>query len=279
MSDKVLVGVLPGDPRPHVLAWAAEHARGRGRTIELISIVGGAVGAVGEQSLVEAAEADAREALEAQRDALAAEGHTVAIRVGHGNPVAVLVEESEDAVMLVIGSDFRGEGHGPVRGPHGIRIVGAAHCPVVVVREPDDRERRGVVVGVDGSELSEKAIAFAAAEADRLGEPLIAVTTWAPMEVPRSPGLYPAEYLRSLAALADEASGISLAGLAQTYPDLVVERRVVQGYPGEAIVDEAWHAHLTVVGSHGRGRIARFVLGSVSEELLMRLPSSAAVVR
>ncbi|GAA1469850.1 universal stress protein [Microbacterium thalassium] len=279
MSDKVLVGVLPGDPRPHVLKWAALHARGRQRTIELVSIIGGAVGAVGEQSLVVEAEEHARTALEAQRDALVAEGFSVTVHVGHGNPVSGLIEASKDAAMLVIGSDFRGEGHGPVRGPHGIRIVSGAHCPVVVVREPDERERRGVVVGVDGSEISEKAIAFAAAEADRLGEPLIGVTTWAPMEVPRSPGLYPSEYLHSLAALADEASAISLAGLAQTYPDLVVERRVEQGYPGEAIVDAAWHAHLTVVGSHGRGVIARFLLGSVSEELLMRLPSSAAIVR
>ncbi|RZI88178.1 MAG: universal stress protein, partial [Microbacterium sp.] len=38
-------------------------------------------------------------------------------------------------------------------------------------------------------------------------------------------------------------------------------------------------ARLTVVGTHGRGAVARFLLGSISQEVLSRLASVTAVVR
>ncbi|WP_457819773.1 universal stress protein, partial [Staphylococcus aureus] len=77
------------------------------------------------------------------------------------------------------------------RGVRGVRITAAAGCPVVVVPEVVSREHAGVVVGVDGSEASEKAIAFAAAEADRTGEGLTAVMTWSPVPVPFELDEYP----------------------------------------------------------------------------------------
>ena len=76
--------------------------------------------------------------------------------------MSTLIDASEEADLLVIGSDYTGTG-GPARGAHGVRIASGAHCPVVVVPDLEVAGRAGIVVGVDGSPISEQAIAFAAA--------------------------------------------------------------------------------------------------------------------
>ncbi len=56
---------------------------------------------------------------------------------------------------------------------------------------------------------------------------------------------------------------------------------VLSGYPKEMIVDAAteWGADLIVVGSHGRRGLARFILGSVSQTVLLHGPCSTLIVR
>ena len=56
---------------------------------------------------------------------------------------------------------------------------------------------------------------------------------------------------------------------------------VWEGDPGDMIVEaaEAEHADMIVVGSHGRGAVGRFFLGSVSEFLVRHAPCPVLVVR
>ena len=53
------------------------------------------------------------------------------------------------------------------------------------------------------------------------------------------------------------------------------------GAAAESIIDaaESEAADLIVVGSHGRGRLGRLILGSVSEEVTRRAPCPVLVVR
>lgn len=137
-----------------------------------------------------------------------------------------------------------------------------------------------MVVGIDGSAVSEHALRFAAAEADRLGEPLVAVSVWTPLSAPRnSLAVYPDLYLENMQATTEEVLALALAGIASDYPDLVVERRVERGYPSQVLNGIAKDARLAVVGTHGRGALARFLLGSISQEVLGRLATVTAVVR
>lgn len=278
MTGRIVVGVVPTSAGDRALEWATRRAVARRAPLLLVSVVGGAVGAVGEGPVIDDALTAAGEDLESRAERARRAGAQVDTVVRRGDPVGQLTEASADAGLLVIGSDFHGDG-GPRRGTHGVRIVAGAACPVVVVPDLDTTGRSGVVVGVDGSSVSEAAISFAAAEADRLGEPLIAVAVWTPLAVPRTSIVYPDEYLRSMQALTEEALALSLAGIRQDYPDLELQRHAVRGYPSEVISEYASKASLAVVGSHGRGRIARFLLGSISHEVLTRLATATAVVR
>jgi nucleotide-binding universal stress UspA family protein len=62
---------------------------------------------------------------------------------------------------------------------------------------------------------------------------------------------------------------------------LKVSTRVVGGLPKQAILDEAdaFKADLIVLGSHGRGRIERFLLGSVSLAVVTHATCSTEIVR
>lgn len=62
--------------------------------------------------------------------------------------------------------------------------------------------------------------------------------------------------------------------------DVAIDFRVREGAPAPSIADEAaaTHADLIVVGTHGRTRLARIVLGSVTERLLAIAPCSMLIV-
>lgn len=278
MTGQIVVGVVPTPAGDKALEWATRRAIERRAPLLLVSVVVGAIGAVGEGAVVDAALAEATEQLEARAETARGAGATVETAVRRGNPTGQLAEASAGAALLVIGSDYRGPS-GPARGVRGVRIAAGSACPVVVVPDADLGGRSGVVVGVDGSPTSEAAIAFAAAEADRLGEPLIAVAAWMPIPVPLHQAAYPEGYLGSMQALTEETLAMSLAGLRQDYPDLEVRRHVERGYASEVINGHAASARLAVVGSHGRGPVARLFLGSVSHEVLTRLATATAIVR
>ncbi|WOQ69204.1 universal stress protein [Microbacterium limosum] len=278
MDAKLVVGVKDAAASHRAVEWASGWARKRGATIELVAVVGGAIGVIGEGAVVDTALEHAEELLWREAARVREHGVAVTTRLERGNPVEILIAASSDAALLVIGSDYRGVG-GPFRGRRGIRIVAAAHCPVVVVPELEPGERSGVVVGIDGSEVSEAALAFAAAEADRRGTELIAVSVWSPVAVPLEFSTYPEDYLANMQTATEEMQAVALAGLASDYPDLRVRRVVESGFPASVIAARGRSAELVVLGSHGRGAFARFLLGSVSEEVLARLPTVTAVVR
>lgn len=279
MSEKIVVGVTDAPVSTRVIEWAAQRASDRGQDLVLTSIVGGSIGAVGEGEVVRRALDDARQIVEGYALPLEQAGHTVEVRVERGNPVSAMIEASESAALMVIGSDYRGPGTGKERGAHGIRIASGAKCPVAVVPDLDLGDRTGVVVGVDGSPISSAAVQFAAAEADRLREPLFPVAVWTPLHVPRNMGVYPDQYLDNMQAVTEETLGLAIAGLRQDYPDLEIQPRVERGYPSAVINEIAETARMTVMGSHGRGAIARFLLGSISHEVLQRLATVTVIAR
>jgi nucleotide-binding universal stress UspA family protein len=69
--------------------------------------------------------------------------------------------------------------------------------------------------------------------------------------------------------------------LREQAPGLCVEELVLDGSPKEMIIEEAerWGADLVVLGSHGYGRVRRFLLGSVSQAVALHAPCSVEIIR
>lgn len=205
--------------------------------------------------------------------------HTLA----EGSPIDMLLELSKDVTMIVMGSRGLGGLSGMVMGSVSAAVVSHAQCPVVVVREDlDEAYKYGpVVVGVDGSGVSQKAIEYAFAEADARGCELIAVHTWMDMQIQASlAGLSAAQQQwETVEQEQHMLLGHRLAGFAEQYPDVKVTKIVTRDRPVRALADAALGAQLLIVGSHGRGGFKGMLLGSTSRALLQSTPCPMMVVR
>jgi nucleotide-binding universal stress UspA family protein len=189
-------------------------------------------------------------------------------------PVPTLVDLSEDAEMIVVGSNGRGAVGRALLGSVSSGVVRHAKCPVAVVRDEDPLMphplQAPVLLGIDGSPASELATAIAFDEASRRGVELNALHAWSDVQVLELPGfdwqLVQAEAERSLAE--------GLAGWQERYPDVTVHRLLVCDRPARQLIEKSESAQLVVLGSHGRGGIARTLLGSVSNAVLhsVRMP-------
>ncbi|MFJ5860202.1 universal stress protein [Pseudarthrobacter sp. NPDC092439] len=189
-----------------------------------------------------------------------------------------LANYSDRVSMLVVGS---GSGHlGGVLADRALQVASSADVPVAVVGTQATEGRPGVVVGVDGSEEAVRAVAFAAAEADREGDELTVVYAYSPPDRLPDAGFTP----ELVAELMEKEERIVLsetvAGLMADYPDLVVHQRLEPGRdPAQALVQAAEGARLLVVGNRGRGGISRLVLGSTAHGVLKRLPCPTIITR
>lgn len=283
-ADAIVVGVTSHPVSQRVTDWGADLAAAEGSELVLVSVVGGSIGTVGADEVLRVALANAQELADNEAERLAGTGLNVRVSVSNGNPTGVLIEESKDAALLVIGSDIGGEGHHGRRGPHGRRIVAGAHCPVVVVPDIDVSGRSGVVVGLDGSEVSQRALVFAAKQAARSGEALTAVAVWEPVPLTADYGFgggsyYPEFYLTDLQQQTEGMLDALLEATRAEHPGLRIQTHVVEGDPGYEINEVARTARLAVVGTHGHTGLVRLLLGSVSERVLADLVTVTAIVR
>lgn len=204
----------------------------------------------------------------------------VDVQLRHGSPGSALREASQEATMVVVGvHDKHWMDGGPLT-DRALQIVTASDGPVAVVPREPAAGARGVVVGVDGSEESLQAVAFAAAEADRGGDELTVVMAfrsparWVERQLPES-GLAESIVEEDRIVLAE-----SVAGLGDKYPDLVIHQRLeTDTEPAKALVDLAREARLLVVGSRGRGGFSRLVLGSTAHAVLLNVPCPTVVTR
>ncbi|WP_257890775.1 universal stress protein [Rhodococcus sp. USK10] len=70
-----------------------------------------------------------------------------------------------------------------------------------------------------------------------------------------------------------------LVEMRERYPGVAVTEVVEPTTPARLILDQAMDAQLVVVGSHGHGRLAGAILGSVSQHLLRHSPCPIMIHR
>jgi nucleotide-binding universal stress UspA family protein len=131
-----------------------------------------------------------------------------------------------------------------------------------------------VVVGVDGSDASKDALAWAGRYARLTGSTLHAVTAWqipAELAFVAVPELDPEGDARRLLK---EAIGEVLEG----GQPVTLRTSVVQGPPALVLEQRAGAADLLVVGSRGHGALTGMLLGSVSEHCVHHAGCPVVVV-
>ncbi|MGO4227648.1 universal stress protein [Arthrobacter sp. YAF34] len=204
----------------------------------------------------------------------------VDIELRHGGGGSVLRDISKEAAVIVVGGHEKRRIDGGPMTDRALQVVAASECPVAVIPAKPGTGAKGVVVGVDGSEESLQAVAFAAAEADLGGDELSVVLAfksparWLEKQMPSS-GLAETLVEENRIVLAE-----SVAGLGDKYPDLVVHQRLeTNTEPAKALVDIAADARLLVIGSRGRGGLSRTVLGSTAHAVLLNVPCPTIVTR
>ncbi|MGB8387392.1 universal stress protein, partial [Mycobacterium sp.] len=109
-------------------------------------------------------------------------GHKVTIKreLVYSNPALALVEMSDEAEMIVMGTSGRGMLARGVLGSVSSTVVRQANCPVAIIHNEDlpDQGHAPVLVGIDGSPASELATAIAFDEASWRGVDLMALHAW-----------------------------------------------------------------------------------------------------
>lgn len=273
--DRVLVGVDAAEPQPAVEAAIGEARRlGAGLTVLHVFDQPVAFGMAPWPLGFDQAVQESTAAMEQLVTGLRAENPDLDVRsvLIVGSPAYVLVEASHQAQLIVLGCRGIGGFAELLLGSVSAQVAAHAHCPVLVLRPTDAEASPGtgpVLVGVDGSPASAKAIDFAFAEADARHTGLVALHCWSP-----SPSLsFTNEYSQvELDADAESARLLlaeAIAGRAQDYPDVAVEQRVVlDAYAEEVFVSASKDSSLVVVGSRGRGGFTGLMLGSLSQALL-----------
>jgi nucleotide-binding universal stress UspA family protein len=195
-----------------------------------------------------------------------------------GLPAAVLVQLSAQAACVVVGAGGHGELMGRLLGSVSQHVVRHASSPVVVVREGGE-EDGPVVVGVDGSAPSLRALEFALHEAGQRGARVEVIYVpqhpyaWAGAE-----GAVAVEVLRSFEEK-DARMLALIAEVASEHSGVETSARVVEGWPSRVLPKASKAASLVVVGHRGVGGLEGLLLGSVTNAVLHRSRCSVAVVR
>ncbi|MEV3934416.1 universal stress protein [Glycomyces sp. NPDC049804] len=121
----------------------------------------------------------------------------------------------------------------------------------------------GILVGVDGSTSSVRALRWALKEAEATGRRItalrvldLATDTGMAMTVPRTSDIV----AEAKAALDDTVHRAAFGE-----PRVPLQTRVEHGHPAAVLIDYSEHADLLVVGRRGRGGFATALLGAVSQ--------------
>ncbi|MEU5992426.1 universal stress protein [Spirillospora sp. NPDC047418] len=223
---------------------------------------------------------DALRRLVAEREDLLAEARQYALKLHSGldaetrlvsaDPGRALVEESEHADLVTVGSRGQGGFEGLLFGSVGLYTAAHARCPVLVVSRsapyPSDAPA-DIVIGIEGLDDERFSIEWAFKEAALRNARVLALHAVGGEFSPRR------------RVIEDMELAECLAGYRERYPDVAVDWLVSDRTPAQALVEASESAGLVVVGARRRrGPLAGMVLGRVNHTVLHHARCPVVVV-
>jgi nucleotide-binding universal stress UspA family protein len=133
-----------------------------------------------------------------------------------------------------------------------------------------------IVVGVDGSDFSKHALAWALGQAERTGGTIEAVCTWV---LPTNYGWFDTLPPIDFAADAKTTLHDTVVEVLGATSSVPVTETVLEGHAALVLSERSEHADLVVVGRRGHGEFVGMLIGSVSEYLVAHAHCPVVVVQ
>ncbi len=277
-KQRVVVGVDLSAGAESLLRWADRQAAARDGILYAVTAVPAAESVLGEVNIAEAETKAFRALEETVKAALPAErARLVKLRVSTSDPAAALLLQAKHADLLVVGPHGEGGISGLLLGSVTERVVSHATCPVAVVH-PRRHPRTGrIVVGLDGSDCSRRALDWAVRQAAVSDTQIEAITAWEwrpqygySMPLFSAPAEVQEQWAEDL--LAREIGKLTPADAAR------ITTRAEPGNAAAVLAAASADADMIVVGNHGSGTAVRRILGSVSQKVVRHATVPVVVV-
>jgi len=208
------------------------------------------------------------------------------LRIGRVDEEIIAAAEELGAGLIVVGSRGQGGIRRALMGSVSDSVVRHAHCPVMVVRGEAVVFPTRILLATDGSEEANLAASTAAEMAKSTNSELhVICVEHTPAVYYEMPGTVVDPTLQSrLEEGADEAAKTTLEEQVQKIKETGIEvagSHTREGFPDEEIVGLAGRlsAGLIVMGSRGRGRLRRALMGCVSDSVVRHAHCPVMVVR
>jgi nucleotide-binding universal stress UspA family protein len=220
----------------------------------------------------------------------------VQIRVERGRPAEDIIKIAHevDDPIVVMSTHGRGGFHRWMTGSVADKVVRGAGVPVILVRgdqrilDPAGFTIRSILLPLDGSSYAETAIPYAI-ELARAFDSDIHL-----LRIVNTPAAYSMMSRHMDAAITAESLDQIISSMreeAKTYIDGITEQlskqgvsvkpKVLDGYPGEQLIEYERHGffQLVVMATAGRSGVSRVVFGSVAERILKMGRSPVMMLR
>lgn len=212
---------------------------------------------------------------------------TVETVLAREDPPVALLRRARPEDLVVLGSRGLGPVRSAVESSAGVRLAARSSCPVVVVPGGEGAsvptEPRRIVVGVDGSEDSRRALRAALSQAARVTNGSVLVLHSWQVALPFDPGPEGDEAWTPPSAQLDRRAQEMVSEMLERVSDDTTDGVGVSVLRTSeevtsALVAAAGDADLVVVGSRGRGSVRGLLLGSVSQGVLHASPVPVMVL-
>jgi len=188
----------------------------------------------------------------------------ITTRIMEGDPAATLLRQARCAAALAIGDGGLSSHICLPTHTSAVHIAARAPCTVLIARATPPPSRGPILVGVNASPASERALDFAFDTAARRGGDLVVVR---------------AETAATGAGTTDPARDLAdLVAPRQNKYHVAAHIRVLQGDPASVLVAESKRAGLVIIGARSQQPYGG-LLGSAAQALLHHCPAPLILVR
>jgi nucleotide-binding universal stress UspA family protein len=258
------------------------------RIVAVITVPDIALDASPAREFKRAVRDEAQAFVEAARATLAPRGFTIESEVVVGDPRQQIVTLAEKwaADLIVVGARGVGAIKRFLLGSVSQAVAHHAHCPVLVVKG-QPRKLANVLVGMDGSEDSFRAVRFLQLLCLPRQTKVRLLSVVERLRYPTTaPGMLRGQLVKMLKELeAERRAELDkvLERAATHLEDRItrVTKTTPAGNPADEIlaIADAFDADLIVVGARGMRGVARLLLGSVSERVLRHARCPVLIVK